>query len=394
MNRQRRNAWQTAATLLLVAAAVAVARGIYVGREIKDVPIERLAQNLQRQIEEKPDNVGLRLNLARLYAMAYALKATEFSAAVMEDDRLQPWFGHNPPHMPGPVQPSHSREQDDRAKRDLERAIKAYADVVARAPSSAIAQLGYAWSLEQAGRKVEAVAAYRKVVELAWPNDVKQQAFWVEPATAEAAERLIELLDPVADAKEIASLEEKQEALLPKGRMITPIAIPLQGDAEIVPVDPDARVAFDADGSGVLRTWTWIRHDAGWLVHDPHGAGRITSALQWFGNVTFWLFWTNGYEALAALDDDADGELRGAELRQLAIWRDANQNGTSDAGEVRPLSAYRIAALSCAWVEGDGRTLAAYSPRGVVFDDGTTRATYDVMLHETGRHTTLTEAPN
>ena len=74
MNRQRRNAWQTAATLLLVAAAVAVARGIYVGREIKDVPIERLAQNLQRQIEEKPDNVGLRLNLARLYAMAYALK--------------------------------------------------------------------------------------------------------------------------------------------------------------------------------------------------------------------------------------------------------------------------------------------------------------------------------
>jgi len=194
----------------------------------------------------------------------------------------------------------------------------------------------------------------------------------------------MELLDPVADAKELAALEQKQSELLSKGRMITPIAIPLEGRFDIAPVAADAGVMFDADGSGLHRRWTWITTDAGWLVHDPEGSGQITSALQWFGNVTFWLFWRNGYEAMAALDDDGDGQLRGRELQHLAVWRDANQNGVSEAGEVRPLSAYGIAALSCGYVEGDGVSVAAESPAGVTFSDGTTRATYDVMLRAIG----------
>ena len=81
-------------------------------------------------------------------------------------------------------------------------------------------------------------------------------------------------------------------------------------------------------------------------------AAAITSALQWFGNVTFWLFWSNGYEPMRALDDNADGELSGAELRHLAIWHDRNRDGVSDAGEVRPLAAHGIVALSCRYVDG------------------------------------------
>ena len=99
------------------------------------------------------------------------------------------------------------------------------------------------------------------------------------------------------------------------------------------PAERDIRGARDpkrdADGSALPR-WTWISSRAGWLVHDPRRTGEITSALQWFGNVTFWLFWENGYDALAALDDDADGELAGDELRDLAIWHDRNSTGTSE----------------------------------------------------------------
>jgi hypothetical protein len=58
---------------------------------------------------------------------------------------------------------------------------------------------------------------------------------------------------------------------------------------------------------------------------------------------TGWLFWSNGYEALRALDDNGDGELRGAELWKLAIWRGRNQNGVSEKGEVSPLTAHGIA---------------------------------------------------
>ena len=100
---------------------------------------------------------------------------------------------------------------------------------------------------------------------------------------------------------------------------------------------------------------------------------------------------SNGYEPLRALDDNGDGELRGAELRHLAIWRDRNQNGVSEKGEVRPLAEYGIAALACAYEAGDGVDVAAYSLRGVVFADGTTRPTYDVILRSIGRPVTITE---
>jgi len=94
-------------------------------------------------------------------------------------------------------------------------------------------------------------------------------------------------------------------------RAITPVAVPLKDNARLEDLlNPDAMVSFDADGSGLARRWTWITSDAGWLVFNSQHR-PITSALQLFGNVTFWLFWENGYQALRSLDDDGDGRLRG-----------------------------------------------------------------------------------
>jgi hypothetical protein len=358
--------------------------------EIRKVPVPRLVENIERQLREKPDNVELHLNLARLYAMAYALKITEHDALVLGPERLEAWFGNYPASMPGPTRPAPSREHQERARADLARAVKKYGEVVRLAPDNFIARLGHAWTLQESGDRTGAIAEYRKVVELAWPIDSKQQGFFNSPATAEASGRLLQLLDPTSDAGEIASLHQKVTELEKKGRMVTPISIPLTPHADGPPLDLSARVLFDADGSGILKRWTWIEKDAGWLVYDADGTGQVTSALDWFGGVTFWLFWSNGYEALRTLDDNGDGELRGPELRNLAIWRDRNQNGVSEKGEVRPLAAYGIAALSCAYQPGDGGDVAAYSTRGVVFADGTTRPTYDVILRSVGRPATLT----
>ena len=140
---------------------------------------------------------------------------------------------------------------------------------------------------------------------------------------------------------------------------------------------------FDADGSGLQKSWTWITPDAGWLVFDPQQTGQITSALQMFGNVSFWLFWDNGYQALASLDDNGDGVLSGAELKGLAIWQDANRNGRCEPGEVRPLAAYGIVSLSCRHrVTAGENNVAAVSGDGVRFTDGKTRPTYDVILEQ------------
>src|SRR5438445_365240 len=108
-------------------------------------------------------------------------------------------------------------------------------------------------------------------------------------------------------------------------RPITPIAIPLEANLRVCDLEAlDARVPFDADGSGLRKTWSWITPKAGWLVYDPARTGEVTSALQLFGNVTFWCFWDDGYQALAALDDNGDGLLTGKELNGLAIWHDKN----------------------------------------------------------------------
>ena len=144
---------------------------------------------------------------------------------------------------------------------------------------------------------------------------------------------------------------------------------------------PEARVAFDVDGSGLGREWSWITPEAAWLVYDRKAEGKITSGRQLFGNVTFWMFWSNGYGPLDALDSNRDGTLTGEELAGLALWHDANGNGVADPGEVKPLSAYGIVAVSTKWQTlPDHPDKIAISPTGVTFQDGATRPTFDLIL--------------
>jgi hypothetical protein len=104
---------------LLVVIIAATAWAVPIIREIRKVPVARLVENIERELRQKPDNVALHLNLARLYAMAYALKVTEFDA-----DGSAPWFGDVPTLMPGPARPAPSREHQERAKTDLARTEK------------------------------------------------------------------------------------------------------------------------------------------------------------------------------------------------------------------------------------------------------------------------------
>jgi hypothetical protein len=100
-----------------------------------------------------------------------------------------------------------------------------------------------------------------------------------------------------------------------------------------------------------------------------------------FGNVTFWLHWDNGYQALAALDDNGDRVLVGEELAGLAVWRDANANGVSEPSEVKPLADWRIVGLSCEYEDHRSEAdVAAFSCAGVHFANGATRPSYDVIL--------------
>ena len=93
------------------------------------------------------------------------------------------------------------------------------------------------------------------------------------------------------------------------------------------------------------------------------------------GQRTWGVFWSDGFEALHSLDDNGDGELTGAELAGLALWRDADGDGVSEAGEVQPLSAYGVIGLSShGLAERPGLIVA---PAGVHLQSGECRPLYD-----------------
>src|SRR5690349_922453 len=94
-----------------------------------------------------------------------------------------------------------------------------------------------------------------------------------------------------------------------------------------------------------------------------------------FGNVTFWIVWPDGYEALLALDDNRDGILTGAELQGLAVWNDHNGNGISEPGEVISVEALGIQSISCR--SQTDATGMHWSREGVSFINGLSRPTYD-----------------
>lgn len=377
------------AAMMMVVAIVSVLplRSVvakYMMPDLVNVPIERLTKNLETLVEKNPKDAVAMFNLARAHAMAYALRTN--TVEVRRDNESEgAWFGYAPPHVPFVVKPTNDLEKLKQARQHLTKAIEWYQRVLTATPDNLPAALGLAWCQEHSGQKRKAIKKYRKVINAAWEKekDLKQADLGWHSVTSEAAGYLIPLLNRDIDKQEIDRLQDRIRQMGMVPRPMTPVVIPLRdgisaGELE----DRSAHVSFDADGTGLKKQWTWITKDAGWLVYDPHNTGKITSALRMFGSVTFWMFWDNGYEALAALDDDRDGMLEGTEMRGLAIWQDLNGNGLSERGEVKQLAEWNIVALSCRYVrDPNDKDRMPYSPRGVFYRDGSSRPTYDVILH-------------
>lgn len=181
-----------------------------------------------------------------------------------------------------------------------------------------------------------------------------------------------------ARPKAIAEGLKKLEAL-PENRAITPIVFSLNSSSSLSELlSPQTTSTFDIDGTGRDQDWPWLRPDTALLVWDPTASGHITSGRQLFGSVTWWMFFRNGYEALDALDDNADASLSGRELRGIAAWFDRNSNGRSDPGEVVSLASLGIASISVQVTGHDGRSPMNHA--GLTLTSGQTLPTYDWVV--------------
>jgi len=398
MRRTRSVSWFAALIVLILVGRSLGA--MFVQPLLDNVPIDRLIVNMEKLSRDTPADVALRLNIARAHAMAYAYK-TNTAQIRRGDEKQGVWAGHDPSYTQFAVKKAADAAAEHVARGHLDQAIARYREIIALAPAGTapqsgfparldlVAQLGLGWCLAQAGERDAAAAQLRKVVAIASPLEDSQRMLVLQgqrSLTEETIRYLVPLLDPDKDREEIAALRDRASQLARTIRPITPIAVPLRKDLTALEITAsDARVFFDADGSGTAKPWTWITPDAGWLIYDQRGTRQIDSALQMFGSVSFWLFWENGYRALRALDDDGDRRLAGPELTGLAIWRDRNSNGRSEAGEVQPLAAWDITSLSCDYeIDATHPDEIAFSPAGVTFRDGSSRPTFDIVLHRHG----------
>ncbi len=403
---------------LLLTLVPATSPAMFIFPESAEVPIERLVADLERQATSGTNRVLYTYWLARVHSLAYAIQAETLEASKKD---FVPRVGLPDSDLGRPTEVTipASAEARATAQAHLTNAVHQYENAIRLLRKERENErhrwivlplhLGYAWSLEQCGERERALDAYRGTLAIAWEIEVVGEFIWKDwlsqrwedikakrnPIHAHRKQRidarpcftdesfrcLFRLLDPVKDKKEIAELKAQEAELksIPRSFWISPILVPLAPDCEFGDlVDPDARVQFNLDGLYPDRQWGWITPKAAWLVYDHTGRGEITSGRQLFGNFTFWIFWENGYQALRALDDNDDGFLEGTELTGLSLWHDANSNGQSEPGEVKPLAAWGIEAVSVgsrAHPQG-----FPWNPEGVRFHDGEQRPTYDWIV--------------
>jgi Ca2+-binding RTX toxin-like protein len=119
---------------------------------------------------------------------------------------------------------------------------------------------------------------------------------------------------------------------------VDPLMLDLDGDGlELSAASGSTLFDHDADG---IRTGTgWIGSDDGILVRDLNGDGSITSGRELFGDQTVKTngqLAGNGFDALADLDSNGDGQFTSADAawNSVQVWRDLDQDGISDAGEL------------------------------------------------------------
>ncbi|RFO98454.1 hypothetical protein DIC66_00750 [Rhodoferax lacus] len=125
-------------------------------------------------------------------------------------------------------------------------------------------------------------------------------------------------------------------------RAATPLVLDLNGDG-VQTVDLAHGVLFDVANTGVARQSAWVSSGDGLLVRDTNQDGRIANGAELFGQGTLLANGThaaNGFAALAQFDANHDGKIdaQDAMFRELKVWRDANGDGVSQAGELHGLA--------------------------------------------------------
>ncbi len=167
----------------------------------------------------------------------------------------------------------------------------------------------------------------------------------------------------------------------------SPLVIDLDGDG-VETISSSTGVHFDLDNNTFAETTGWVGKDDGLLVLDKNNNDTIDNGSELFGNNTALKSGANaanGFAALADLDSNADGKIDKSDtaFSQLKIWKDANSNGVTDAGELISLADASIQSISTSYnsqTVTDSQGNAHSQTGSVTKTDGSTAAVDDVWF--------------
>lgn len=129
-----------------------------------------------------------------------------------------------------------------------------------------------------------------------------------------------------------------------------PLVLDLDGDGFDLRTERNSNVWFEFDSDGFAEHTGWAGPQDGFLVRDTNGNGEIDDITEMFGNRT-----VGGFDMLADFDSNSDGAITAADANfaALRVWRDLDQDGVTDAGELQTLDALGIVSISLTHAASD-----------------------------------------
>ena len=103
----------------------------------------------------------------------------------------------------------------------------------------------------------------------------------------------------------------------------------------------DSGAFFDLDNDGFVENPGWTKTD-GFLAADKNSNGVIDNQSELFGQDATGSAW----DKLRPYDTNNNGVISGAERDALKIWTDADGDGLTDPGELKPLQQAGVASIN------------------------------------------------
>ncbi|OYX65072.1 MAG: hypothetical protein B7Y88_10390 [Sphingomonadales bacterium 32-64-17] len=164
---------------------------------------------------------------------------------------------------------------------------------------------------------------------------------------------------------------------------IDPFVVDLDGDGvELRPFDA-MNVLFNVDSDPHKERTGWLKGDDGFLVRDINGNGKIDDIKEIMSD------YYNGrtpdgaaaVDVLKTFDSNSDGKFTSADAQwaSFRIWQDANENGETDAGELKTFASLGIT----------GFDLTKTSTIGLIQGGADVLARHDVIMSDGSRREAL-----